>query len=68
MIGERTERALARIETALARIESASAGAQANAAAAGAALAEHERRHERLRTAVGETLRDLDLLIAEQQG
>ncbi len=61
MTGERTQQALARIEAALARIEHASAAAEA---AAGAAA----RRHETLRTAVAETLRDLDLLIAEQQG
>lgn len=59
MISERTEQALARIETALARIEQASVGAVS-------AATEQQRRHDRLRAAVGETLRDLDLLISEQ--
>ena len=60
MMSEKTEQALVRIETALARIE------QATRRAASAAT-EQERRHDRLRAAVGETLRDLDLLISERQ-
>ena len=56
MIGERTENALARIEAALERI------GKAGSAARDAAHQSTER-HVRLRAAVGETLRDLDLLI-----
>jgi len=56
MIGERTENALARIHAALDRIERA--GAEA-----GRSTRDAQQRHERLRAAVGETLRDLDLLI-----
>ena len=58
MIGERTEGALARIQAALSRIETATEGAGSAAVAA-------NQRHERLRSAVAETLRDLDLLIGE---
>lgn len=56
MIGERTENALARIHAALDRIERAGTRA-------GNAARDAQQRHERLRAAVGETLRDLDLLI-----
>jgi len=58
MIGERTQQALARIDAALARIELAT---QAAHDAAGAAA----RKHETLRAAVAETLRDLDILIGD---
>lgn len=61
MTGERTQPALARITAALARIEQASAGVESATAAAA-------RRHEVLRAAVAETLRDLDILIGEQRG
>jgi len=56
MIGERTENALARIDAALKRIEKAGSDARRE-------IHEGAARHERLRAAVGETLRDLDLLI-----
>ncbi|MBC2666556.1 hypothetical protein H7F51_13600 [Novosphingobium flavum] len=59
MSGERTQQALARIEAALARIEQAGSAAEA-------ASVEAARRHEVLRSAVSETLRDLDILIGEQ--
>ncbi len=67
MIGERTEQALARIDSALARIERA--GTQAGKAAQQTAVsaAEQARKHDRLRQAVAETLRDLDLLIGDKQ-
>lgn len=58
MTGERTEKALARLERALHRIETASSRARAG-------LAEQTRKNDRLRQAIAETLRDLDLLIAE---
>jgi hypothetical protein len=58
MTGERTEQALGRIHAALARIEQATGRSTALAV-------EASRRHEQLRTAVTETLRDLDLLIRE---
>jgi hypothetical protein len=60
MTAERTAQALARIEAALARIEQASSGVESATAAA-------TRRHETLRAAVSETLRDLDILIGEQR-
>jgi len=59
MTGERTEQALARIQAALARIEQATPRAEA----ASRAVAE---RHEHLRAAVAETLRDLDILIGDK--
>lgn len=58
MTGERTQQALTRIEAALARIERA--GTAAHDAAGDAA-----RKHETLRAAVTETLRDLDILIGD---
>lgn len=56
MIGERTGNALARIRSALGRIEAAAPVVEQSSLRAGA-------RHEQLRAAVAETLRDLDLLI-----
>ena len=66
MDGDRSERALQRIEAALARIERA---AQHRPAVASAPAGDPElaRRHARLRDAVGQSLRQLDALIAEQQ-
>ena len=61
MTGERTETALARIDAALARINEATTRVGTH----GAELA---RRHDHLRNAVAQTLRELDLLIAEQEG
>lgn len=57
MTGERTQQALARIEAALGRIESA-------VPRTAASLATQQQRTERLRQAIGETIRDLDLLIS----
>lgn len=56
MTGERTQMALARIEAALARLEKV--GEPIESAARSAA-----ERHDRLKAAVTETLRDLDRLI-----
>lgn len=56
MTGERTEKALARIDLAARRIDAAVARTEAALRAQG-----HE--NDRLRQAVTETLRDLDLLI-----
>jgi len=61
MTGERTETALARIDAALARITAASSHVDARSA-------ELARKHDHLRSAVAQTLHDLDLLIAEQEG
>jgi predicted 2-oxoglutarate/Fe(II)-dependent dioxygenase YbiX len=65
MIGERTENALARIRAALSRIEAAGDAAAHAARAAEASATEQARQHEALRAAVAETLRDLDLLIGQ---
>lgn len=56
MTGERTEKALARIDLAARRIEAAVARTQT-------ALRAQGQENDRLRQAVTETLRDLDLLI-----
>ena len=61
MTGERTETALARIDAALARINTATPQV-------GTRCADSARRHDHLRAAVAQTLHDLDLLIAEQDG
>jgi hypothetical protein len=61
MTGERTETALARIDAALARINRA-------CAQAGDRSMERARKHDHLRSAVAQTLHDLDLLIAQQEG
>jgi hypothetical protein len=63
MIGERTENALSRIHAALDRIETAGSQALGVARTLREAGVEQARKHETLRTAVAETLRDLDLLI-----
>ncbi len=56
---ERTEQALARIDAALARIQKAATQAET-------AAGEQARRHDVLRQAVAETMRDLDILIKGQ--
>jgi hypothetical protein len=61
MTGERTETALARIDAALARINAASARV-------GSRTGDLARKHDHLRAAVAQTLHDLDLLIADQEG
>ncbi|MFA7588686.1 MAG: hypothetical protein WCY11_21280 [Novosphingobium sp.] len=61
MTGERTSQALARIDAALARIEWATGRT-------GEAIAAQGRKHDALRQAVSETLRDLDILIANETG
>ena len=61
MTGERTTAALARIDAAVARIDRA-------AARVGEQGRELARRHDHLRSAVAQTLHDLDLLIAQQEG
>ncbi len=61
MTGEKTETALARIDAAVARINEATNRV-------GTRGAELARRHDHLRSAVAQTLHDLDLLIAEQEG
>jgi len=61
MSGGPIETALVRIEAALDRIE----GAAATLPADDGALRE---RHERLRQAVGQSLRQLDTLLAGQKG
>ncbi|MFC3173368.1 hypothetical protein ACFOD9_03780 [Novosphingobium bradum] len=61
MTGERTETALARIDAALARINQASTRV-------GTRTGDIARQHDRLRSAVAQTLHDLDLLISEQEG
>ncbi len=58
---ERTEQALARIDAALARMQSAATHAET-------AAGEQARRHEVLRQAVAETMRDLDILIGGRNG
>ncbi|HET9629452.1 MAG TPA: hypothetical protein VFP14_08240 [Novosphingobium sp.] len=60
MTGERTETALARIDAAIARIDQASSRV-------GARTGEMARKHDHLRSAVAQTLHDLDLLIGEQE-
>ena len=66
MDGDRGERALQRIDAALARIERA---ARQRPAAPGPAAGDPElaQRHARLREAVGQSLRQLDALIAEHE-
>ena len=59
MNGGSIETALARIEAALARIEAASAKVPR-------AQRDLELRHERLRTAVAQSLRQLDDLMAQR--
>ncbi|HEY6868981.1 MAG TPA: hypothetical protein VI199_04400 [Novosphingobium sp.] len=59
MTGERTRQALARIEAALGRIETAVPRTET-------ALTAQLRRNEHLRRAIGETIRDLDLLISRE--
>ncbi len=59
MSGSEIQDAFARIDAALARIETA-------AAQAPRADGELAARHERLRSAASQTLRQLDALIAEQ--
>lgn len=61
MSSERTEQALARIDAALARIQNAAAQAET-------AVGEQARRHDVLRQAVAETVRDLDILIGGRNG
>ena len=63
MDGSTPESALARIDAALARLEAVAARPRASGGAADGDLA---RRHEYLRTAVAQSLRQLDGLIAEQ--
>ena len=63
MDGSTPESALARIDAALARLEAVAARPRASGGAADGDLA---RRHEHLRTAVAQSLRQLDGLIAEQ--
>jgi hypothetical protein len=57
MSGDRVESAVGRIEAALARIEAAASHPRANSS-------ELELRHDRLRSAVTQSLRQLDSLIA----
>ncbi|MBN8485405.1 MAG: hypothetical protein J0L50_11575 [Sphingomonadales bacterium] len=59
MDADRTTRALARIEQALARIEAAARQPRA---------AEVQRRHDKLKAAVQDSLQQLDLLIEGTQG
>lgn len=59
MPGERTTKALARIDAALQRIDNAASRAERT-------LKAQHARNDHLRQAITETLRDLDLLIAEQ--
>jgi len=59
MDGASVDNSLARIEAALARIEAAAARPRGGDA-------ELRNRHDRLRAAVGETLRELDQLIANR--
>jgi len=61
MTGERTETALARIDAALARINAATSRVSAR-------TGDLARKHDHLRSAVAQTLHDLDLLIGEQKG
>jgi hypothetical protein len=66
MIEDRTQQALARIDSALARIEQAGTRAGQAASRSAEEAAQQARKHDRLRQAVAETLRDLDLLIGEK--
>lgn len=61
MTGERTETALARIDAAVARINAASARVADR-------TGQLARKHDHLRSAVAQTLHELDLLIAQQEG
>jgi len=62
MVGDQIEQALARVEAALDRLEAAARAPRPSDPAADPMLAE---RHERLRTAVSQSLRQLDGLIEE---
>lgn len=64
MAGDRNEQALARIEAAIARIDAA-ARRPAPVQTGGAELESLNSRHEKLRNAVGISLRQLDALIGE---
>jgi hypothetical protein len=66
MDGDRNERALQRIDAALARIEGA-ARQRPTGSATSTGDPELAERHARLREAVGQSLRQLDALIGEQQ-
>ena len=66
MAGDRSERALQRIDAALARIERA-AQRRPPPSSAPAGDPELAHRHARLRDAVGQSLRQLDALIAEHE-
>jgi hypothetical protein len=61
MTGERTQTALARIDAAVARVNAAGQRV-------GNRTGDLARKHDHLRSAVAQTLHDLDLLIAEQEG
>ena len=61
MTGNRTQQALARIEAALGRIETAIPRAHS-------AFVAQQARTDHLRRAIGETIRDLDLLISGESG
>lgn len=66
MDADRSKAAMARIEAALARIEGAARAPRA--ASTGSELAELQDRHERLRSAVQDSLEQLDQLIEGAQG
>lgn len=66
MSGDRSSRAFARIEAALERLEAAARN-QALAAASSEELADLRTRHARLRSAVSESLVELDRLIEGAQ-
>jgi hypothetical protein len=65
MNGDRSEIALARIEAALARLDSAARRPQPSGD--GNDTAQLHRKHEQLRAAVTQSLRQLDALIGEGQ-
>lgn len=66
-MGDRRDRALARIEAALARLERAASAPRSGIPDDDGALRALQARHERLREAVGQSLHELDSLIAGQQ-
>lgn len=66
MDADRSKAAMARIEAALARIEGAARAPRV--ASAGPELAELQAKHDRLRSAVQDSLEQLDQLIEGAQG
>ena len=69
MNGDRSEQALARIEAALARMEAAAQRPRGAGEGAGesAEVAQLRHKHEQLRQAVTQSLRQLDALIGGAQ-